>query len=141
MTAMLVESARLGPLEVDEASVVELPAGLIGFPLLRRFALVAAEDAGLYSWLQSLDDPAVSFLLVVPAAFFPDYQPHIPDEDCIAIGLSDPGDAQLLCLVTASDDGVTANLLGPVLLDVRTRLARQVVLTDTALTTREPIVA
>ena len=141
MTAMLVESERLGPLEVDEASVIEVPAGLIGFPQLRRFALVAAEQTGVYSWLQSLDDPAVSFLSVVPAAFFPDYAPTIGDEDCIAIGLSDPADAQLLCLVTATDDGVTANLLGPVLLDVRTRLARQVVLSDTGHTTREPIPA
>ena len=141
MTAMLVESERLGPLEVDEASVIEVPAGLIGFPQLRRFALVAAEETGVYSWLQSLDDPTVSFLSVVPAAFFPDYEPTIGDEDCIAIGLSDPADAQLLCLVTATDDGVTANLLGPVLLDVRTRLARQVVLTDTDHTTRDPIPA
>ncbi|UDY37198.1 flagellar assembly protein FliW [Dermatobacter hominis] len=138
---MLVESERLGPIEVDEGSVIEVPAGLIGFPQLRRFALVAAEDTGVYSWLQSLDDPTVSFLAVVPAAVFPDYEPTIGDEDCIAIGLSDPADAQLLCLVTATDDGVTANLLGPVLLDVRTRLGRQVVLTDTTFTTREPIPA
>jgi flagellar assembly factor FliW len=141
MTAMLIESERLGAIEVDEGSVIEVPAGLIGFPQLRRFALVAAEDTGVYTWLQSLDDPSVSFLAVVPAAFFPDYAPTIPDEDCIAIGLSDPADAQLLCIVTADDEGVTANLLGPVLLDVRTRLARQVVLTDTGFSTREPLIA
>ena len=45
MTAMLVESERLGPLEVDEASVIEVPAGLIGFPQLRRFAL-GVQQAG-----------------------------------------------------------------------------------------------
>ncbi len=139
MTAVMIDSEHLGAVEIDESSVIEFPAGIIGFPDHHRYAVVSAEETGLYSWLQSLDVPELAFLTVVPAPFFPDYEPVIPDEECISIGLSDPADAQVLCLVTVGEESVTANLLGPIVLNVRTRLARQVVLTDGRLSTRTPI--
>ena len=140
MTTLMIDSDQLGSVDVDETSVVEFPGGLIGFPDFRRYAMVAADDGGFYTWLQSVDEPSLAFLAVVPAPFFPDFAPTIRDEDCGAIGLDDPGDAQLLCLVTVADDAVTANLLGPIVLNVRTRLARQVVLNDADLTTKALIV-
>lgn len=140
MTMLMVESDQLGSMDVAETSVIEFPAGLIGFPEHRRYAMVGADDGGFYTWLQSIDEPSLAFLVVVPAPFFPDFAPTIRDEDCAAIGLVEPEDAQLLCMVTVSDAAVTANLLGPIVLNVRTRLARQVVLNDTDLTTKAPIV-
>lgn len=141
MNPVLVESEHLGSLELDDSSVIEFPAGIIGFPELHRYAMVAAEESGIYTWLQSVDEPALAFLAVVPAVFFPDYAPVIPDDECAAIGLTEPEDAQLLCLVTVGDDSVTANLLGPIVLNVRNRTARQVVLADTGLPTKAPIAA
>ncbi|HLU41603.1 MAG TPA: flagellar assembly protein FliW [Microthrixaceae bacterium] len=139
MTAVMIESGHLGPVEIDDDSVIEFPAGIIGFPDQRRYAIIAAEETGVYSWLQSLDQPDLAFLALVPAPFFPDYAPVIPDEDCRSIGLTDPADAQVLCLVTVGDDVITANLLGPIVLNVRNRKARQVVLTDSSLSTKAPV--
>lgn len=140
MTMMMIDSDQLGSVDVEETSVVEFPGGLIGFPDHHRFAMVAADDGGFYTWLQAVDEPSLAFLAVVPAPFFPDFAPTVRTEDCEAIGLTDPDDAQLLCLVTVTDDAVTANLLGPIVLNVRTRLARQVVLNDADLTTKALIV-
>jgi flagellar assembly factor FliW len=137
---MLLESERLGPIEVDEADIVDLPAGLLGFESASRFALVAADEVGAYSWLHSVEDPGLAFLTVVPAFFFPEYAPDVPDDDVEALELTDPSDAQVYCLVTISGDEVTANLLGPVVLNVHNRTARQVVLMDQGWTTKEPLV-
>ena len=102
MSAVLVESDRLGSLEMDETAIIEMPSGILGFPDLHRYALVAADDDGLYSWLQSLDDPSLAFLAVVPAPFFPDYAPVISDEDCRRLQLLDPsdGDARVIALLS-----------------------------------------
>ena len=128
---MLLESDRLGAIEVDETSLVEVDGGLLGFESIHRFALIQADDAGAYSWLQAVDDPGLAFLAVVPSFFFPDYEPDVPD---------DPADAQVLCLVTIAGDDITANLMGPVVMNVANRTARQVVLVDQGWTTREPLV-
>lgn len=140
MSTLMIDSDQLGVMDIDETSIIDFPDGIIGFPEFRRFAMISADEGGFYTWLQSVDEASLSFLAVVPAPFFPDFAPTIRDEDCHSISLVDPDDAQLLCLVTVADDAVTANLLGPIVLNVRTRLARQVVLTDADLTTRALIV-
>ncbi len=136
---MLLESERLGQLEVDEESIVSVPEGLLGFEGSTRYVLIPADEVGAYTWLHSVDDPALAFLTVVPGFFFDEYAPDIPAEDVTALDLTDPADAQVLNLVTIDGDAVTANLMGPVVVNVRARLARQVVLTDQGYGTREPL--
>jgi flagellar assembly factor FliW len=137
---VLITSEHLGDVDVAEENVIEFPDGLLGFPECTRFALISAEESGVYAWLQSTDQAELSFLVVVPAPFFPAYEPEISEADCAALELVEPADAQILCLVTIQTTLVTANLLGPVVLNVANRRARQVVLTDTELSTAEPIV-
>jgi flagellar assembly factor FliW len=136
---MLMESDRLGVLEIDESSIIDVPDGLLGFDERRRFVLIPADEVGAYSWLHALDDPELAFLVVVPNFFFPDYAPELTDDEVEVLGLSDPDAAQVLCIVTISDDQVTANLLGPLVLNVETKVARQVVLADQDFSVRTPL--
>ncbi len=136
---MLVESERLGLVEIDPDTIVELPSGLAGFEDAHRFALIPADDAGAYCWLQCLDAPDLAFLAAVPGFFFPDYEPDIPETDADDLGLQREDQAQVLCLVSISDDLISANLLGPIVLNLATRQARQVVLADQGWSTREPL--
>jgi flagellar assembly factor FliW len=137
---VLITSEHLGEVEVEDENLIQIPGGLLGFPDCSSYALIAAEESGVYAWLQATDQAELSFLVMVPAPFFPDYAPDISDADCEALGLVDPANAQILCLVTIHESMVTANLLGPLVLNVVNRTARQVVLSDTQLTTAEPVV-
>ena len=136
---MIVASEQLGELDCDEQAILSFPNGLLGFEEHTRFAVVAADDDGSYSWLQSLDDAALAFLAIVPAIFFPDYAPEIPDADALELGISDPSHVQLLALVTVGEQAVTANLLGPVVVNLRTRTAKQVVLSEQRYWVKEPL--
>lgn len=136
---MQVSSDRLGTIEADPSTVIDLPVGLPGFPHARGVVLVAADDSGAYCWLQALDEPSLSFLAVAPVFFFEDYAPEVPDEEAAALDLRSGDDAQVLCLVTIDGDEVTANLMAPLVLNVRTRAARQVVLHDHRWGLREPL--
>jgi flagellar assembly factor FliW len=149
---VLVESEKLGEIEVDETKVLTFPHGLLGFDDMRRFALVDTHDSGLYYWLQSLDDPGLAFLTAVPWPFFPDYEFELPDADRDALGLVEPDDSSagdaptmVLCLLTVDHDDdqrdITANLLGPLVINSTTRVGRQVVLVDGDFTTRAPLLA
>lgn len=138
---MLIESERLGAVEVDDTKVLTFPDGLLGFPDARRFALLDAGDDGTYFWLQALDDPQLAFLAAVPWAFFPDYEPELSMPDQETLGLTDPADALVLCLLTFSDEAVTANLLGPLIVNAATREGRQIVLGDSDYSARMPLAA
>jgi flagellar assembly factor FliW len=114
-----------------------------GFPDHRRFVLVQLDDKGLLCALRSLDDPALRFLVVSPATFFPDYAPELDAETQEMLGIADAEDALVLLVVTpgASAADATANLLAPVIVATRTRRAAQVVLTGSDLPVRAPLQA
>jgi flagellar assembly factor FliW len=129
---MRLETARFGGLEVPEESVLDFPAGILGFPEMRRCCLLPyGENHGL-RWLQSVEDPGLLFLTLEPYLVFPDYEVDLPEWEAEALGLEVPGEAAVLTLVTicAESAVVTTNLLAPVVINTRTRRARQVVMED-----------
>jgi flagellar assembly factor FliW len=112
---------------------------LPGFPGHRDYVLVPAEDGGRLFWLQSVALDGPRFLAVPAAAYFPDYAPALPAAVCVELGLADPAQARLFCIVTVPDGDVTAataNLRAPVVVNPATHRARQVVLLDAALPIR-----
>lgn len=140
---MLVRSERLGDIDVADDKVLTFPEGLLGFPGDTRFVMVEIGNGGPYGWLQSVDDPALSFLTVVPWHFFADYEPEIDGPTQQELGLKTADDAIVVCLVTVRDGAeapVTANLLGPLVINAISRVGRQIVLADSGYTTRAALV-
>jgi flagellar assembly factor FliW len=116
----------------DQVSTLELLAPLPGFPAHTRFALIPVDGSGLLYALRSEIDPAVRLLVAPPHPFFPDYAPEISDESATELGLTGPEDAALLVVVNPGADAATAtaNLRAPVVVNLRTRQAAQLVLAD-----------
>ncbi len=134
---MNIETTRFGALDVDDRKVVTFPDGMPGFEDRRLFTLVPhhAADGGKGSpfvWLQSLEDGGLAFLAMEPHQSFPDYAPRVPRAEMESLSLIDEGARpRLFCLLTvpAGDPcGITANLMAPVVVNTRARLAKQVVL-------------
>ena len=128
---MQVETERFGPLQVPEDRVLTFADGLPGFADARQFTLVDGRDEGVLYWLQSMEDPALAFLCAVPWVFFPDYAPELSDDDQEALGLEKADDAMVLSILSVhrEQQSITANLLGPIVVNQLTRQGRQVVLT------------
>ncbi|WP_104526135.1 flagellar assembly protein FliW [Blastococcus atacamensis] len=110
-----------------------------GFPVHRDYVLVAGDSTGLLFWLQSVAPDGPRFLAVPAKDFFPDYSPVIPAAVGQELGLADPAEARVYCLVSVPVGDVaeaTANLRAPVVVAPSTHRARQVVLTDGSLPLR-----
>jgi flagellar assembly factor FliW len=122
-----------------QVQALSLAEPLPGFPGHRDYVLVPAEDGGRLFWLQSVAPDGPRFLAVPAAAYFPSYAPALPGAVCVELGLTDPAQARLFCIVTVPDGDVTAataNLRAPVVVNPATHRARQVVLLDAALPIR-----
>jgi flagellar assembly factor FliW len=126
-------TSRFGELEVTRDLVIDLPDGLIGFERCRRFVVVTQEESSPFRWLQSLDDGAVAFPVIDPWQFKPDYAPTISDTDAQQLGLSAETPKLTFAIVTvpkSDPHAMTANLLGPIVINAATRQGRQVIVTD-----------
>ena len=141
---MEIETSRFGVISVDEADLITFPRGLIGMTDLSRFAFIpppsrTAMQEGQFYWLQSVDDPNVAFLVVDPNRFFKDYHVSIREETQADLDLADANDGQLLVICNRVGEWVTGNLQGPLVVNTRTRLGQQVVLTEKKWTCRQPL--
>jgi flagellar assembly factor FliW len=129
-------SARFGDLNVPEDAVLIFPRGLIGFPDYHRFVLIQHTDK--FSWLQSVDDPGLAFLVVDSVEFGESYCrriiPSPSDESIIP-----PGEEwACLVIVTIRSDPLlsTANVRAPLLVNGNTRRGVQIIIDDPVLSTR-----
>ncbi len=136
---MMIDTSRFGPLEVDENRLIHFPKGILGFPDQPAYALIqTAEESGFY-WLQAVGRPDLAFVVCDPRLFVPDYVVPVKLDDLAQIGLADPSAAQVFIIVNKVDNILTGNLQGPLVINVETREARQLVLSDRRYSTRHPL--
>ncbi|SDF79598.1 flagellar assembly protein FliW [Sporolituus thermophilus] len=135
---MLIKSTRFGELDVPDEQIIAFPQGLPGFPSEKAFALLPHQPDSPFAFLQSAADPDLTFLVVEPFAFFPDYQFELDDATTAALKLAADNPPLVLSIVTVrtSLSDATANLLAPVVINRLDRLGAQVVLEKVGYTTR-----
>jgi flagellar assembly factor FliW len=136
-----VRSDLLGELRVRQTDVLQFPSGMLGFPECRRFALLRAGRDGVY-WLQSVEHSALVFLLVDPFSIEENYAFDVQPTQIAELGSAVSSDIGLLAVVTlpASHGQLpTANLQGPLVINFKTRFAKQVVSGDDRHAVRRPL--
>lgn len=121
-------------LEPAEDNTIALPQGIIGFADCRSAELLYSPEHAPFLWLK-LSGPkgAVTFVVLEPGGIIPDYDLEIFDHDAASLELTDSSEAMILNIVTLgrpSTADATVNLVGPILINRRTRIGRQLVIAN-----------
>jgi flagellar assembly factor FliW len=137
-----VKSTRFGEMEVDQNNIIDFPSGLPGFEKCTRFQLYHEEkDQPMLFWLQSLDDAEVAFSVIDPAAFGLNYQMMLSDDETALLDAKDATEIAVMMMLynplleengeLKQSAGVSANINGPILLNVRSKRGMQKVILPT----------
>ena len=123
------------PIELGTAAANEivLPQGIIGFSAYQRAELLYMPDHLPFLWLRLHGPDTVHFIVMEPGGIIADYEPEIFDEDAVQLGIGDPAEAMILNIVTLRRQQPvedTVNLIGPVVVNRRTRTGRQLVISN-----------
>ena len=139
---MKLKGTRFGEIEFSKGDVIDFSEGMIGFQNLKQYVVVNTKEGSPYRWLQSVEDSKIAFLVSIPEFFIADYAPEISDAEAKSLGLS-AVTAHLILVTTTIPAGnpnaATANLAAPIIINLETRKAKQVILEDEAYTIRYPI--
>ena len=138
---MKSESTRFGTIEVKDDSVLVFPSGILGFPEWTKYVLLDHDTDAPFKWLQCMEAPQLAFVVLDPAFFKMDYQIQIPLDALIEIQKQDSDELSVVTILTIPShdpSAVTANLRGPLVMNHRTRLCKQLVLSED-LPTRYPL--
>ena len=122
--------------DTPPANEIILPQGIIGFSAYRRAELLYLPDHLPFLWMK-LSDPdsadVLHFIVIEPGGIVPDYEPEIFDGDVEQLGITTPSEAMILNVVTLQNQSpveATANLIGPIVVNRRTRIGRQLVISN-----------
>jgi flagellar assembly factor FliW len=140
---VLAESPQLQDLEAPPILDLSFPNGIVGFPEHRRGEIFHFVDQLPFQWLRLHGPTPLHFVVIDPAGLLPDYTPELFDDDANALGITEASDALLFNIVTVRDQSSTAtvNLVGPIIVNRHTGVARQVVVANHALySARHPLV-
>lgn len=141
------DTQHFGRIAYAEDFTILFPHGLPGFDHLRSFVLLSYPDTQPLVFLQSLEDPALCFITMPVLAADPAYRLEVSPEDLGLLGL--PLRAQprvgedVLCLTVLSlrEAGPTANLLAPIVVNLKNRRAVQALCPESRYSHRQPLLA
>ena len=129
---MRIETKVFGEIELSDDKIIIFEKGIIGFPDLKRFALIHDEEKGIdvgIRYLQSLDEPAFAMPVMNPLVVKPDYDPEVDDELLASAGHITGENILVLVTVTVPNDltKMSVNLQGPFVINVEEHKACQVI--------------
>jgi flagellar assembly factor FliW len=138
---MKIATSRFGEIDVDAESVVDMPDGMLGFSEFKRFVLIQHNQGSPFLWYQAVAEPNLAFVIVDPFMFFPDYEVILSREDLDVLDAEDFGKLAVFAVVVIPEnpEDMTANLRGPIVINVGNKTARQVVLNDERYSPHQPI--
>ena len=131
------------PLAIDE---FDLPKGIVGFPDYTRAELLRDHEGHPFMRLRLHNATGcVTFVVMEPGGLIPGYEPELFDNDADSLGLLDRSEAMVLTILTmrpGTPEEATVNLIGPIVVNRRTRIGRQLVIANYSLyRARHPLIA
>ncbi len=135
---MKIKTTRFGELEVDKKDVITFKEGLLGFDNLTKFFVVDPGDQTLILWLQSVEDAATAFPIIEPKIFQPDYSVKLLPVELSSLEIDGLNEASVYTILTIPQvvTEMSANLKAPIIINNKSKIARQIVLQDSKLEVR-----
>lgn len=141
---MKITTKIFGEIEISDDKIITFQDGIIGFPELKRFALLHDEEKGTEAgirFLQSIEEPGFAMPVMNPLVVKPDYDPEVNDELLASAG--EITSENLLVLVTVTIPGdltkMSVNLQGPFVINIDERKACQIIVENSDYPVKFPV--
>ncbi len=141
-THRTIKTSRFGEIAIDETKVIIMTSPFLGFPNDKEFFLLPHAPQSPFWWLQATNNPELAFVVIQPSLLDISYNPKISNSIQEELNIHDEQDQEILVILTiptGHPEQMTANLLGPVVINTSKRLAKQVLLDPTRYTPCWPI--
>src|SRR5262249_37024135 len=132
---------RTGIPVLSKDPVIHFEEGLIGFPDCKNFRVIDNDWIAPFRLLRSSQTKEVGFVVLEPSVVMPDYYSRIPARDWESIDVF-PADGHLafvICAIGASPRESAINFQAPLIINYQKMIGRQLILTDTDLSARRPL--
>ena len=125
-----IQTKPFGEIEVNELQVIDFPEGILGFDYIKKFVILDTEDEGSpFKWMQAFDEKDLAFVIIRPVDFMEKYDLLISQSDLETVKAESVDELLVFAIVTIPEnpEKMTANLQGPIIINVEKKLGRQAI--------------
>lgn len=136
---MKLNTKNFGEIEIDEEKIISFPEGIPGFEYVKKYIIINNPDEeNPFQWLQSVDNEKLVFVIINPFLIKPDYDITIPESAIEKLKIKDEKDVAVYTIVVVPQnlEDMTTNLSGPIIINVKEKIGKQVILDDHRYTTK-----
>jgi flagellar assembly factor FliW len=121
--------SRLVALPVQSENIFHFPEGIPAFENVKEFIFLSKPDSRPFMFMQALEPQDLNFVCIDPFLIHSGYAPKISTSDLNFLHLTDISDALVLSIVTVNQDmqQTTANLQGPIVINMRACIGKQII--------------
>ena len=138
-----IKTSRFGDVDVKENRMVHFPEGLLGFPDRKDFVILEHKPDSPFYWLQSMDTPELAFVITDPFLVKNDYLKNLNLEEHGFLTSDKGSNIIVFTLVTiprGEVEKMSVNLLGPLVIDGKSRVGKQVIVANSGYSHRHPLI-
>lgn len=139
---MKISTINFDKIEIVEDKIILFEEGLPAFEDEKQFVIILNEDEdNPFHFLQSINTPELSFVILNPFEIFKDYDILLPEIAISKLKVKNEEDVLIYTMVIIPEDmtKMTTNLLGPIVINQKQKLGKQVILEENKYSTKEPI--
>lgn len=128
---MKVKLPHAGEIEISEEEIITFTQGPPAFEKYTKFFIVEPEEKDYpFKLLQSAEEESLGFILTDPFLFKPDYDFELNEETLQELQIEDASEIAVYVILVIPDkvEDISANMVAPVIINAKKRLARQVIL-------------
>lgn len=138
-----LSTGQFGTIVIEAEKIITMRNDLPGFPNRRRFILLEQASTRPFYWFQSIDDPQLALSIINPYLFVKDYNVDLKNVlKEMAWDNDERKHIKIYVVVNAANrkpEKITANLIGPLLINILRYEAVQLVLYDSPYSHRYPL--
>jgi flagellar assembly factor FliW len=126
---IVIHTKPFGEIEVEKKQIIDFPDGILGFDFVKKFVILDSDENSPFKWMQAFTEPDLAFIIIQPIYFRPDYELVISQNDYEAVEAENADSLLIFTIVTIPSNpaDMTANLQGPIIINSKKKLGRQVI--------------
>lgn len=133
---------KIGTMHVKKEDIISFPKGILGFDEYHEYVVIKQEES-VFSFLQSVEEPDLSFVIIMPELVRSDYSVQLQKEDIELLQIASPDDGRVYAIVTIPENvaDMTVNLQAPVVINSKRRIGMQIIVSGDTYHTKHNVIA
>lgn len=139
---MKIETRYHGEIEIDPKNIIHFEQGIPSFLDEKQFYIMPLVEESPFFIMQSVNTPNLAFVMVSPFDFFRDYSVKLSDSDIEQLEIESEKDVVIFSILTIQEpfEKTTANLQGPIVINSKRKLGKQVILSNSPYKTKHLLI-